>query len=65
MVAVRDNEPSAASVAVSPWTTKLTAFMISGMIAAFGGFLFGGLMVNFAGDIDGTFGPAQSLLWWS
>lgn len=61
MIAVRDNEPSAASVAVSPWTTKLTAFMISGMIAAFGGFLFGGLMVNFAGDIDGTFGPGESL----
>ena len=61
MIAVRDNEPSAASVAVSPRWTKLIAFMISGMIAAFGGFLYGGLLVNFSGDIDGTFGPGQSL----
>ena len=61
MVAVRDNEPSAASVAVSPGVTKLVAFMISGMIAAFGGFLYGGLLVNFSGDIGGTFGASQSL----
>lgn len=61
MIAVRDNEPSAASVAVSPRVTKLVAFMVSGMIAAFGGFLYGGLLVNFSGDIDGTFGPSQSL----
>ncbi|WP_420639526.1 ABC transporter permease subunit [Candidatus Poriferisocius sp.] len=61
MIAVRDNEPSAASVAVSPRTTKLLAFMISGMIAAFGGFLYGGLLVNFSGDIDGTFGAGESL----
>ncbi|HRE00459.1 MAG TPA: ATP-binding cassette domain-containing protein, partial [Ilumatobacteraceae bacterium] len=61
MIAVRDNEPSAASIAVSPNATKLFAFMISGMIGAFGGFLYGGLLVNFSGDIDGTFGPDQSL----
>jgi len=61
MIAVRDNEPSAASVGISPGATKLTAFMISGMIAAFGGFLYGGLLVNFSGDIDGTFGASQSL----
>lgn len=61
MIAVRDNEPSAASVAVSPQATKLIAFMVSGMIAAFGGFVYGGLLVNFSGDIDGTFGPSQSL----
>ncbi|MEQ1873729.1 MAG: ATP-binding cassette domain-containing protein [Ilumatobacteraceae bacterium] len=61
MIAVRDNEPSAASVGISPGVTKLTAFMISGMIAAFGGFLYGGLLVNFSGDIDGTFGASQSL----
>ncbi len=61
MIAVRDNEPSAASVAVSPATTKLQAFVISGMLAAFGGFLYGGLLVNFSGDIDGTFGPSESL----
>ena len=61
MVAVRDNEPSASSVAVSPRTTKLSAFVISGMIASFGGFLYGGLLVTFSGDIDGTFGPSESL----
>ena len=61
MVAVRDNEPSAASVAVSPGVTKLIAFVISGMIAAFGGFLYGGLLVNFSSDIGGTFGASQSL----
>jgi len=61
MIAVRDNEPSAASVGISPGVTKLTAFMISGMIAAFGGFLYGGLLVNFSGDLDGTFGASQSL----
>ncbi|MCY3616201.1 MAG: ATP-binding cassette domain-containing protein [Acidimicrobiaceae bacterium] len=61
MVAVRDNEPSAASMAVSPRTTKLSAFVISGMIASFGGFLYGGLLVTFSGDIDGTFGPGESL----
>ena len=61
MVAVRDNEPSASSMAVSPRTTKLSAFVISGMIASFGGFLYGGLLVTFSGDIDGTFGPGESL----
>ena len=61
MVAVRDNEPSASSVAVSPRTTKLAAFVISGMIASFGGFLYGGLLVTFSGDIGGTFGPGESL----
>ncbi len=61
MIAVRDNEPSAASIGISPGVTKLTAFMISGMIASFGGFLYGGLLVNFSGDINGTFGASQSL----
>ena len=61
MVAVRDNEPSASSVAVSPRTTKLAAFVVSGMIASFGGFLYGGLLVTFSGDTDGTFGPGESL----
>jgi ABC-type branched-subunit amino acid transport system ATPase component/ABC-type branched-subunit amino acid transport system permease subunit len=61
MVAVRDNEPSASSVAVSPRMTKLAAFVVSGMIASFGGFLYGGLLVTFSGDLDGTFGPGESL----
>lgn len=61
MVAVRDNEPSAASLAVSPRTTKLMAFVLSGMIASFAGFLYGGLLVSFSSDVGGTFGPSESL----
>ncbi len=61
LLAVRDNESSAASIAISPPATKLVGFMISGMIASFGGFLYGGLLVNFSSDIGGTFGPAESL----
>ena len=61
MVAVRDNEQSAASLGISPRSTKLLAFIVSGMIASLAGFLYGCLLVNFSGDIGGTFGPARSL----
>ena len=61
MIAVRDNEPSAASLAISPRAVKLRAFAISGMIAAFAGFLYGGLIVNFSSDPGSTFGPGESL----
>ena len=61
MIAVRDNEPSAASLAISPRSVKLRAFAISGMIAAFAGFLYGGLIVNFSSDPGSTFGPGESL----
>ena len=61
MIAVRDNEPSAASLAISPRGVKLRAFAISGAIAAFGGFLYGGLVVNFSSDPGSTFGPGESL----
>src|SRR5439155_5199354 len=42
MLAVRDNEAATASLSVSPQRTKLIAFVISGMIAALAGYLYGG-----------------------
>ena len=47
-IAVRDNEQAAAGVALSPVRTKLTAFVISGALAALAGGLFAGLLVDFA-----------------
>lgn len=58
MMAVRDNEPSAATLSVPPRRIKLMAFVLSGMIAALGGYLYGGLLVNFSSS---TFGPVESL----
>jgi ABC-type branched-subunit amino acid transport system ATPase component/ABC-type branched-subunit amino acid transport system permease subunit len=59
MMAVRDNEASAASMGVSPARIKLTAFVIAGMLAALAGYLYGGLLVNFS---DPTiFAPSYSL----
>ena len=58
LMAVRDNEPSAAALSVSPRRTKLAAFAISGMLAGAAGYLYGGLLVNFS---RGIFGPEQSL----
>jgi ABC-type branched-subunit amino acid transport system ATPase component/ABC-type branched-subunit amino acid transport system permease subunit len=46
-IAVRDNEQAAAGVALSPVRTKLTAFVISGALAALAGGLFAGLLVDF------------------
>jgi len=48
MMAVRDNEASAASMGVSPRRTKLAAFVIAGMMAAFAGYFYGGLLVSFS-----------------
>ncbi len=61
-LAVRDNEPSASTFSLSPRRVKLIAFVISGGIAALGGFFYGGLLVNFA-DRPGssTFSPEESL----
>ena len=61
MVAVRDNESSAAGLAISPPRTKLMAFMISGAIASLAGFLYGGLQVNFSTNPSDTFGAQRSL----
>lgn len=58
MVAVRDNEPSAATLSIPPRRIKLTAFVLSGMIASLGGYLYGGLLVTFS---SGNFGPVESL----
>jgi ABC-type branched-subunit amino acid transport system ATPase component/ABC-type branched-subunit amino acid transport system permease subunit len=62
MMAVRDNEPAAATLSVSPRRTKLLAFMLSGMIASFAGYLYGGLLVNFSSQPQRVFAPEQSLL---
>ena len=61
MIAVRDNESSAAGLAISPPRTKLMAFMISGAIASLAGFLYGGLQVNFSTNPSDTFGAQRSL----
>jgi ABC-type branched-subunit amino acid transport system ATPase component/ABC-type branched-subunit amino acid transport system permease subunit len=45
--AVRDNETMAAAVGVSPSGTKLTAFVISGVMASVAGLLYGMLLINF------------------
>ena len=47
MMAVRDNEPAAASLGISPRRAKLTAFVLSGMIAALAGYFYGSLLVSF------------------
>jgi ABC-type branched-subunit amino acid transport system ATPase component/ABC-type branched-subunit amino acid transport system permease subunit len=60
MKAVRDNEPAAATLSVSPRRIKLTAFVLAGMIAAFAGYLYGGLLVSFAQP--NTFAPELSLV---
>lgn len=47
LIAVRDNPASAASFTVSPSVAKLTAFALSGALAALAGGLLGGLNVRF------------------
>ncbi len=47
IIAVRDNERRAASLAVPPVLTRLTAFALSGGLAALGGALYAGLIVTF------------------
>ena len=61
MIAVRDNEASAASLSISPGRTKLAAFVISGLIASLAGYLYGGLLVDFSYDPSTTFGAQASL----
>ena len=51
IVAVRDNEAMAATLTLSPQRTKLLAFVLSGTLATFAGYLYGMLLVNF-GQLD-------------
>ncbi|MBW3664047.1 MAG: ATP-binding cassette domain-containing protein [Actinobacteria bacterium] len=62
IVAVRDNEPSAASLSVEPWRAKLVTFVVSGALASFVGYFYGGLLVSFSSQPQEVFGPGQSLL---
>ena len=61
MLAVRDNEASAASLSLAPWKVKLTAFALSGAIATFAGLLYGGLLLSFSAAPGDTFSPSRSL----
>ncbi|MFL6239830.1 MAG: ABC transporter permease subunit [Actinomycetes bacterium] len=58
-MAVRDNETAAAALAVSPRRAKLTAFVLAGVLAALGGYFYGGLLVTFANP--DTFSPGGSI----
>jgi ABC-type branched-subunit amino acid transport system ATPase component/ABC-type branched-subunit amino acid transport system permease subunit len=59
MLAIRDNEPAAATIGISPTVRKLQSFILSGMIAALAGYLYGGLLVRFTSS--STFTPDLSL----
>src|SRR5207237_10623200 len=61
MMAVRDNEPAAATLGVSPARVKLVAFVIAGMIAGLAGYLYGGLLVSFNNVKPPHFKPAESI----
>jgi ABC-type branched-subunit amino acid transport system ATPase component/ABC-type branched-subunit amino acid transport system permease subunit len=58
MIAVRDNDRSAAAFTVSPAVSKLVSFAIAGGIAAFAGALLAGVEVQVATN---AFSPAESL----
>ena len=59
MQAVRDNEPAAATLGLSPRRVKLTAFVVAGMMAALAGWLYGGMLVSFTDPA--TFAPELSM----
>jgi ABC-type branched-subunit amino acid transport system ATPase component/ABC-type branched-subunit amino acid transport system permease subunit len=46
ILGVRENEPGAAALTVSPARAKLTAYAVSGFVAGLGGALLGGLVVT-------------------
>ncbi len=46
IIGVRENEPAAAALTVSPTRAKLTAFALGGFISGLGGALLGGLVVT-------------------
>ena len=58
LIAVRDNEQSAAAFTVSPTRMKLVAFAISGALAGLAGGLIAGLRVQFGPT---AFSPEESL----
>src|SRR5439155_29984 len=58
IIAVRDNDRSAASFTVSPALSKLTAFAVAGGLAALGGALLAGATVQVSVR---AFGPEESL----
>lgn len=62
MLAVRDNEPAAAGMSLSPRRVKMIAFALSGMLASTAGYFYGGLLVNFADSpARSIFAPEESL----
>ena len=60
IIGVRENEPAAAALTVSPTRAKLTAFALGGFIAGLGGALLGGLVVTI-GYSERFFTVADSL----
>ncbi len=54
IVAMRENERAAQSYAVAPARTKLTAFVVSGVVAGIGGALFAHLNQSFSVSSYGT-----------
>jgi ABC-type branched-subunit amino acid transport system ATPase component/ABC-type branched-subunit amino acid transport system permease subunit len=46
IIGVRENEPAASALTVSPTRAKLTAFALSGFVAGLGGAVLGGLVVT-------------------
>jgi ABC-type branched-subunit amino acid transport system ATPase component/ABC-type branched-subunit amino acid transport system permease subunit len=59
MIAVRENELVAESQGISAMRVKLVAFALSGVLAALGGYLYGGLLVDFSDQ--SIFAPALGL----
>jgi ABC-type branched-subunit amino acid transport system ATPase component/ABC-type branched-subunit amino acid transport system permease subunit len=60
LIAVRDNESSAAALGVAPAATKLLAFVFSGALASFAGYWYGTLLIGFGGA--GLTAPTLSLV---
>ncbi len=46
IIGVRENEPAASALTVSPRRAKLTAFAVAGFVAGLGGAILGGLVVT-------------------
>ena len=46
IIGVRENEPAASALTVSPKRAKLTAFAVAGFVAGLGGAILGGLVVT-------------------